>query len=161
MSKVCRDCKVEKKINGFAKNKLNKDGRNNFCKSCRNAYARRYREQNQELIKQRQTDYYQQNKEKVIAKTRDYALRQKYGIGVEGYEILLASQGGKCAICDAESGCSGKNNLYVDHRHKTGNVRGLLCQKCNSAIGLMDDDPTLLRKATKYLEEASCQIMAV
>jgi hypothetical protein len=61
------------------------------------------------------------------------------------YQSLYEMQFGKCAICSLE------DKLYVDHCHKTGDVRGLLCNKCNSGIGFLNDDPTLLNNAYKYL----------
>lgn len=62
---------------------------------------------------------------------------------------LLAEQGGLCAIC-REPNRSG-NRLATDHDHKTGGTRGLLCHRCNTAIGLFRDDADLLRAAIRYL----------
>jgi len=67
------------------------------------------------------------------------------------YVELLNKQGGGCAICGAIANKSGKR-LPVDHCHNTGKNRGILCDKCNRGVGLMNDDPTLLRKAIAYLE---------
>lgn len=64
-------------------------------------------------------------------KERSRYLERTYGITIEEYEKLLAAQGGGCAIC---GGKSGDKNLAVDHNHKTGEVRGLLCKRHNSAI---------------------------
>ncbi|MBA7572888.1 hypothetical protein ES708_14675 [subsurface metagenome] len=63
---------------------------------------------------------------------------------------LWESQDGKCAIC-GESFIK-LFNTCVDHNHETGEVRGLLCRKCNVAIGFLNDDPELMEKAIKYLE---------
>lgn len=80
-------------------------------------------------------------------------LFRRYGITFENYSDLLEKQDHKCAICKAtESGNSRTNgNLFVDHCHTTGKVRGLLCSKCNHAIGLLNDDVDLLQKSILYL----------
>lgn len=90
-----------------------------------------------------------------IEKNPDAKLNQhlrKYGLDKHSYFRIMESQNGKCAICGSEIGDSVGNRLYVDHNHADGSVRGLLCSKCNFGIGQFQDDPTLLRKAAKYLE---------
>lgn len=77
-----------------------------------------------------------------------------YGLTPEDYDKLLASQNGVCAICGAKEALNGYK-LYVDHDHATGKVRGLLCHHCNIALGALRDNPTLLRKAAKYIETRS------
>jgi hypothetical protein len=83
---------------------------------------------------------------------REYRLKKAYGIDRNEYLSLLQSQGGKCPIC-GNSTPGGKGQTFVvDHDHKTGNIRGLLCHKCNTAIGLMKDNPHVLRGAIDYLD---------
>lgn len=89
---------------------------------------------------------------------RDCILRSKYGITLEEYEELAAYQDHVCAICkkpDTHMNRWGhtNNNLSIDHCHKTGKIRGLLCKRCNTSIGKFEDSPDLLRNAAKYLEE--------
>ena len=75
---------------------------------------------------------------------------KKYGITLDDYEALSAAQDNRCLICgDAETG-----GLHVDHDHRTGRVRGLLCGRCNKAIGLFDDDPTRVLAAERYLVDS-------
>ncbi len=71
------------------------------------------------------------------------------------FNDLLIRQGGVCAICEQPPRGDWKNNknLHVDHDHKTGQVRGLLCPDCNTSIGKMKDSPEMLRKAAEYLEK--------
>lgn len=76
-------------------------------------------------------------------------LKKLYGITREEYAVMLASQGGQCAICRKTNGA---HRLAVDHCHATGRVRGLLCHGCNHVLGKMKDDPALLRAAAAYLE---------
>jgi hypothetical protein len=78
-------------------------------------------------------------------------LKSMYGILQEDYDALLASQNGHCAICGGDRFDKRRKALGVDHDHLTGVVRGLLCRSCNLAIGLLRDDPALLRAALDYL----------
>ena len=76
------------------------------------------------------------------------AKRRKYPYPVcspEERQALLELQGGRCAICGAET------ELHIDHSKRTGKTRGLLCRVHNTALGMFKDSPTLLRKALRYL----------
>lgn len=75
-------------------------------------------------------------------------LKNTHGITEEQYDQLLEGQAGLCAGC----GCSSIRRLHVDHNHRTGQIRGLLCFRCNAALGLVDDDPSRLRALAEYLE---------
>ena len=75
--------------------------------------------------------------------------KRVYGISLEDYDVMFERQGGACAICK-RTGVT----LCVDHCHLTGEVRGLLCIRCNSAIGFCSDDPALLQAAAAYLQAA-------
>lgn len=76
-------------------------------------------------------------------------LKRKFGMTIAEYDSLLESQGGACAIC--KKPCPTGRRLAVDHDHKTGAVRGLLCHSCNLGIGKLGDDPERLLAAAKYL----------
>ena len=78
-------------------------------------------------------------------------IKSKYGISEENYNQMLAEQHGGCAICGRKQRGKKHIYLYVDHNHITGQVRGLLCCSCNSAVGQFRDDPALLRRAIEYL----------
>jgi hypothetical protein len=80
-------------------------------------------------------------------------LLRKYGISLIEYDALLAAQGGRCAICGRERPTRGDQMLQVDHCHRTGKVRGLLCSPCNSVLGFLEDNPLTLRAAMAYLAE--------
>lgn len=82
-------------------------------------------------------------------------LKQKYGLTLEEFDELLAQQGGGCAICGSPDPNAQHGVWHVDHCHKTGRVRGLLCGPCNTGIGQMRDDPARLRAAADYLERAT------
>jgi len=85
---------------------------------------------------------------------RDLALQRNYDISIEDYDEMLEKQGGVCAICaNPETVCvkGTPKILSVDHDHKTGKVRGLLCRSCNTALGSFKDSQALLQKASEYL----------
>lgn len=91
-----------------------------------------------------------QTAEERRARARDLRLRRTYGITSEDYEQLLAAQAGKCAICALPP--RGKLPLNVDHDHKTGLVRGLLCWSCNHRVlPSARDNAATLSSAAKYL----------
>lgn len=110
--------------------------RNLWCRECRNAYQRDYRK-----------SWAAQHPEKKAAQKRR-ALVRSYGLTPEAYEAMHASQNGKCAICRREEA---ERSLSVDHCHARGHVRGLLCGNCNRMLGLAADDPSLLRRAARYV----------
>lgn len=86
-------------------------------------------------------------------------LKKKYGISLETYNELKESQQHVCAICGLpETAIDYRTkkirDLAVDHNHDTGEIRGLLCTRCNTAIGLLQDDVVLLANAISYLAGA-------
>lgn len=91
-------------------------------------------------------------------KTTCYKLKSRYGITPEQYNEMLIIQNNCCAICGNEEtainvGTNKIQKLAVDHCHRTGKVRGLLCQDCNRGIGKFHDDISRLKKAIEYLEK--------
>lgn len=84
-------------------------------------------------------------------------LKRVFGLTEQDYYDLLESQGGGCAICGTADNPYGWGNnqrrLPVDHDHESGRVRGILCDLCNRAIGLMQEDPERLRVAAAYLDK--------
>jgi len=87
-------------------------------------------------------------KRRASEKAHGSVLRAKYGITKEEYDALLADQSGVCYIC---GGKSGKKRLAVDHDHKTGEVRGLLCKRCNRMLGYYRDESNTFARAALYL----------
>lgn len=97
-------------------------------------------------------DYYESNKEKHAKRSRSIHLRINFGLTMEDYEKLFTAQNGCCAICGAPQS-ELKRRLAVDHNHITGQIRGLLCFRCNASIGKFGDDPEMLLKAVSYLKD--------
>lgn len=81
---------------------------------------------------------------------REARLLKKYGIASSVYEAMSEEQQGKCAICTEV--IEDRSLFHVDHCHSTGKVRGLLCSRCNQAIGLLRENPNIIRRAASYVE---------
>jgi len=109
-----------------------------MCKTCLNERKREYHRKNPEQ--------YQKHREISTNARR----KRLFGITSEEYEHWLKAQNGVCAIC--KSAPDG-DRLGVDHDHKTGQARGLLCRCCNTGLGMFRDNPDLLHRAIFYLTE--------
>ena len=86
-------------------------------------------------------------------KSREYHLRSKYNLTPSDFDEMMVEQDGKCAICRCDAVDSKNGILHVDHDHKTGEVRGLLCNDCNITLGKFQDDVERFKSAIKYLEK--------
>jgi len=103
----------------------------------------RWQRDNREKYQAKQREYAKSGKKKIA--DRKSHLKRTYGLTLEDFDAMLAAQGGGCAIC-------GKPDVdHIDHDHRTGQVRGILCFRCNVAIGQMDDDCDRLAAAMAYL----------
>lgn len=122
--------------------------------------SRRCREKNPEKARENERRWRANNLEKARAAKRNWRannpermrendLRHKYGITLAEFEALNQKQNGLCGICHKT--CSKNKILSVDHCHKTGRVRGLLCSKCNKGLGLFNDDFSLLIRAANHI----------
>lgn len=99
-------------------------------------------------------NYKKTHKEKSYLWARKSMLKAKYGITPEEYEILLISQDNRCAICKIEKEKL-RRSLAVDHCHRTGKIRGLLCDRCNVFIGYADENVEKLASSIKYIKKHS------
>jgi hypothetical protein len=161
--KRCRKCGETKPLAEFYAMAGMADGHRNECIDCSTAYrAQRYRA-DPESAKARVRAWRQANPERYRATaasgqelTENEAsgqgghLRRKFGLNSEEHEKLLAAQDGRCAICRLSGNDS--ISLHVDHDHVTGRVRGLLCVRCNGGLGQFREEPELLRRAARYVE---------
>lgn len=99
-----------------------------------------------------QKSYREQNPDRA----KNTELKKRFGITLEDYRAMSKAQNHKCAICKnketAVDGNGAERFMPVDHCHKTGKIRALLCSACNKALGGFRDDPELLRKAALYIE---------
>lgn len=99
----------------------------------------------------RASDWLKAHPEKRLTAQRRWRMKKQYGITLEEYEILLEKQNGMCAICKSENTHSKGYCFAVDHDHKTGKVRGLLCHQCNLALGNIKDNVQTLHSMIRYL----------
>jgi hypothetical protein len=90
-----------------------------------------------------------EDKEKLRAHQRRYRRTRLYGLSPQDQRAMLEGQNNTCAICPHEFS---DGSYHVDHCHKTGKVRGLLCQKCNRGLGHFNDETLRLERAKAYLE---------
>lgn len=113
-------------------------------------YQQRYYKGHEDKKKVYQKEYRLKNIERVKIKDRAKALRRNYGISVEVYDAMFKQQSGVCKICKQTERGRYKN-LAVDHDHKTGNIRGLLCRRCNLGLAYMENE-SFITNARLYLE---------
>ena len=147
----CIGCQEEKSATPefFARNrKYDENGLHSRCKVCRAKQQREYRANNKQKCHQMQRKY----QEKVETKIKYAATR--YGITSEECLELYEKHNKKCAICSRQLWFDAENRndkVCIDHCHKTNEIRGILCNTCNCALGFMQDDITKLQKAIDYL----------
>lgn len=113
--------------------------------------ARSYYKENRDRTLAAKRAYYEANRNKKLAYARVNQLRRAYGLTPETLAQMVSAQGNKCAICSLEFSLDRK--VCVDHCHKSGRVRGALCSTCNSGIGHLKDDASVVRRALAYLEK--------
>lgn len=148
--KTKEEKEYQKKWRENNREKIREQDRENYTKYRKKKLenARNYRLSNLEKVKEYQKEYAIKNAERLKVYKRDWKLKRKFNIGAKDYDLILQSQNGVCAICGSDN--NGKT-LVVDHDHKTGLIRGLLCDDCNLFLGFVDDDETLIQKAISYL----------
>ena len=94
------------------------------------------------------TDSRGRNRKKTAYNNWISGLKRNFGMSEDDYKEMLEYQDGLCAICETKT----KYRLCVDHCHTTGRIRGLLCRRCNSALGMLGDNEEGLRKAFEYVK---------
>jgi len=148
MEKTCTKCLIAQEIEQFPIHKAYKGGRTTHCRKCLSkqscAWAKANKERANAIGRKTRAKH---------PKTRQNAkFKARYGISLDQFNEMSRQQEHKCSIC-AKHGSENKNGkLFVDHCHKTGKIRGLLCDRCNKSLGLMEDNVDLLRSSIGYLE---------
>jgi hypothetical protein len=116
-----------------------------------------WRATNAEYVRERGRRAYQRNAVKIRTRKLDEHYRSKYGITRAERDQMLAEQDGKCEICsrvlDPSRGAPAALRPHLDHCHRSGRNRGILCGNCNTALGLFGDDPAVLFAAVEYLKK--------
>lgn len=124
--KLCRSCNINKHENDFAFDQRyrRRDGRGIHCRKCVNEKKRK-----------KYSPKFQ----------KERLLKDRYGLSLTEHNKIMSTQENRCAICLR------KKKLFVDHCHSSLKVRGMLCQKCNSALGYLFDSVLLFKNAIEYL----------
>lgn len=156
--KTCSSCKIPKEFKFFSKNKAQRDGLANQCKSCFTLSNKKTRIKNKDKIKVKQALYWAEvykpiaaaNYLKYKTKYKDYKLKTTFGITLNEYELRLKKQNNCCAICNRNR-FEFNIDFAVDHCHITGKVRGLLCSNCNNGLGRFKDSVETIVCAASYL----------
>jgi len=167
VDKTCPKCKTSKPLLLFSKNKTNKDGYAYECKACHSLRIKDLRQREPEKFKEMGRKWRENNPEYVVswkernkgktktAKRKEY-LKSKYGITPDQYNEMRVLQNYSCFTCGKHEDDVPKasdTSLNVDHCHKTGVIRKLLCMSCNIALGKVKDDITILENLIKYLKD--------
>ena len=146
--KTCRTCGKDMPIESFRLD-ARRGTRRSDCRSCASVQHKKWAAKHKEHLRSYDRKRYRDDPNKW-----ERHIRAKYGIAPADFEEMLVSQGGVCAICESSSPGKGHKRFNIDHDHKTGEVRGLLCWPCNTGIGKLKDSPERLRKAADYIESS-------
>lgn len=158
MTKRCSKCNQEKSISLFGRNAASSDGLLGRCRDCELTHRAEYQKTNRKRLNERQLVYNRKNKIKVNAQQN----ARRLGLNAEQVEQMRILQNNKCAICSIvfveplkTIGSRGpqKHRFQIDHDHKTGQVRALLCGPCNSGIGYLKDSSLRCFLAASYLQK--------
>ena len=170
--KICTKCYMLKSIHKFSRNIRSSDGRMGICKQCDsnikllrpirtsvmsgNKVCVRCNKSKSVLLfykDNRASDGRQSTCKECSAKSqRKSKYMRRFGLSLEEYEDMANRQNDSCSICGIHRSFLNKD-LVVDHNHITGKIRGLLCDTCNRAIGLLKDNIDVLLNAITYLRE--------
>ncbi|MFB7657644.1 MULTISPECIES: endonuclease VII domain-containing protein [unclassified Streptomyces] len=170
----CSRCQESKPRTAFASNKSTRDGLQAYCRECSAEYYRQRQAAKGRAVREKvpvppghkhcrgcgevkpHSEWHRKTSApdglasrcKACKAATDPAghLRRKYGLTEAERDEMVASQAGVCVICLKAPA------VQVDHCHKTGRVRGVLCFNCNSGLGLLRDDPDVMNRAADYLE---------
>lgn len=134
---ICSRCKKKKSFDDFHKSNTEASGRKSACKDCLNKVSRKYIRKIDPIVR------------------RNRHLLRNYGITLKEFNNLLKIQRGRCCICVCL--LNKASRPHIDHSHKTGEVRGILCQNCNHLLGNAKDNIKILLAAIRYLENKNSQ----
>ena len=146
--KLCKRCCKVRPLTDFYK-ALNKEAR---CKECVSEIRKKNYLRDRDKVLIRVSKYRNENPEKI----RDTKLKQAYGVGIKYFEAKLKEQGNVCGSCkqSVKSKWRGKEvNMALDHDHKTKRPRGVLCIRCNRALGLLKEDSIIIQGLLDYIKK--------
>ena len=136
-TRVCRVCKKQKNLlDEYYLSRRDPTKKSSYSYECKECTVKRTVEYNREHSTSVRSQY----------------LKRNYGLTFEEFEAMLSNQDNCCAICKSTKPLGRHKRFNVDHHNKTGNVRGLLCSNCNTALGLVNDNIHTLKSMIQYLE---------
>lgn len=142
----CSKCEIEKAANQFGPDKRATNGKQSSCRACYREWHNGNYDRNRSNLRKEWRDRYRRNP----SKFKEKQLKVNYGIDMTDYNTMFSAQQGRCAICKIHQS-ELRHSLFVDHNHETNKVRGLLCPKCNSAIGFIKEDLEIIKSMECYL----------
>lgn len=162
--KKCTKCKLELTEDSFNKDKTRKDNLTLWCKDCVHANQKIRRDNSTPELKEKLKTYQREwnRKPENLQKRLDYQktptgkivkwrtkLKIRYGLTEEKYNDMLSKQDNVCAVC--KEAFESSKNRHIDHCHKSGKVRGIICNHCNRALGAVRDRVDILDSLIEYL----------
>lgn len=157
--KKCCECKKTLEFKEFNKSSSTKDGHQNWCRPCQKLKYSEYRKSHPEITGARWKRYYQRHKDRMIKRTRSYEKSlgeeeyikrwktynknskfTRYGLSESEYNQMLKEQEQKCGMCEKLFDKNKPRSIHIDHDHATGQVRGILCDRCNLFLGVFESD---------------------
>jgi hypothetical protein len=123
-----------------------------YCIKCDRERVRIYHIKNKEKQKIIAKIRRERDKNKTKLMDRKFNLKRCHGLTLEDYDVMLKKQKGQCAICSSKK-AGGKGAFNIDHNHKTGQIRGLLCNNCNLLLGYAKESKKCLKQAILYLKK--------
>lgn len=148
--KTCSRCKKAKLHCDFQKDIRAVSGLSSKCKECIKERRQKQKEYDRAYWKK----YAGKNVDKLKQRDTEYNLKRKFNMSLQDYNQMLEAQTGKCAIpgCEKKRSSNGKK-LAVDHCHKTGRIRGLLCNECNTSLGLLKENIQVINGLADYIND--------
>lgn len=150
MRKVCSKCKVSKELKDFYFIKK-KNSYRSRCRICTNKDHNDYmKTENGKKSRSKHNEKKMWKSESQMLYKSHWSRKKKYGISEEQFRQMLEQQNNKCEICGILDVDTGKS-LCIDHCHSTNQIRGLLCNKCNSAVGMVKESIDIVNNLKEYL----------
>lgn len=163
--KFCGGCEKNRLLTDFQKNASKPDGLQTQCRECFKKLNKKYLDEHPTFSRDKARRYRLQDPSKVNDRMYQYRIRHperhreavkrsqrklRYGITQDQYEKMVAKQNGLCAACGRPD--PRHKNLCIDHDHRNGKIRGLLCHGCNRALGMIEDSRDRLFGLIRYLD---------
>ena len=146
IAKICTKCGELKPLTDFCKDRAKGDGHQTYCRECNKLHCKKYKDTHKTDCAKRRKNW---RKTKPGKKARRrWQLKRKYGLTLDEHRLMYILQNGRCKICGEHVDY---DKIKTDHCHRSGKVRGLLCNRCNFLLAAIDDK-MFFDNALRYLE---------